>query len=186
MPSQGTCLGCRPGPWLHACERQPINVSLTHRCFSTCLSASLPLLLKVKKIKSKKKKKKKSWNIFQNRILKYTHMLLSIRQNFPKPGEKLDPGPLCQGCGDVTQLDKGTEQRPRLERETGLVLLGLGWCRHPAPELPELLHFQTPKDLGERHVRAKMDSGHRRPTHTGLSSQAQAWVKDSAVTCLCF
>ena len=29
-PSQGTCLGCRPGPWLGACERQPIDVSLTY------------------------------------------------------------------------------------------------------------------------------------------------------------
>ena len=29
IPSQGTCLGCRPGPWLGACERQPhTDVSL--------------------------------------------------------------------------------------------------------------------------------------------------------------
>ena len=28
IPSQDTCLGCRPGPQLGACERQPINISL--------------------------------------------------------------------------------------------------------------------------------------------------------------
>ena len=28
IPSQGTCLGCRPGPQLRACERQLIHVSL--------------------------------------------------------------------------------------------------------------------------------------------------------------
>ena len=29
IPSQGTCLGCRPGPQLGVCERQPhIDVSL--------------------------------------------------------------------------------------------------------------------------------------------------------------
>ena len=30
IPGQGTCLGCRPGLWLGACERQLIDVSLTH------------------------------------------------------------------------------------------------------------------------------------------------------------
>ena len=29
IPSQGTCLGCGPGPPLGACKRQLINVSLT-------------------------------------------------------------------------------------------------------------------------------------------------------------
>ena len=29
IPSQGSCLGCGPGPWLEACERQPhTDVSL--------------------------------------------------------------------------------------------------------------------------------------------------------------
>ena len=28
IPSQGTCLGCWPGPWSGACERQPVDVSL--------------------------------------------------------------------------------------------------------------------------------------------------------------
>ena len=29
IPSQGTCLGCGPGPWWGACDRQPyINVFL--------------------------------------------------------------------------------------------------------------------------------------------------------------
>ena len=30
FPGQGTHLGCGPGPQLAVCERQPINVSLTH------------------------------------------------------------------------------------------------------------------------------------------------------------
>ena len=38
IPSQGTCLGCRPGPQLGVCERQPIDVSLHF---------SLPSLLSV-------------------------------------------------------------------------------------------------------------------------------------------
>ena len=29
IPGEGTCLGCRPGPQLGVCKRQPI-VSLTH------------------------------------------------------------------------------------------------------------------------------------------------------------
>ena len=29
-PSQGPCLGCGPGPQLGACERQPIDESITH------------------------------------------------------------------------------------------------------------------------------------------------------------
>ena len=33
-PSQGTCLGCKPGPQLEASERQIIQVSLAHWCFS--------------------------------------------------------------------------------------------------------------------------------------------------------
>ena len=45
VPCQGLCLGCRPGPQLRACKRQPIDVSLAHRCFS--LSLSLPLSLKI-------------------------------------------------------------------------------------------------------------------------------------------
>ena len=28
IPGQGMCLGCRPGPWLGAFKRQPIDVSL--------------------------------------------------------------------------------------------------------------------------------------------------------------
>ena len=34
IPYQGTCLSGGPGHQLVACERQLINVSLTHRCFS--------------------------------------------------------------------------------------------------------------------------------------------------------
>ena len=42
IPSQGTCLGCRPGPQLGAFERQPIDASLP-------LSPSFPLSLKINK-----------------------------------------------------------------------------------------------------------------------------------------
>ena len=48
IPSQGTCLDCRPGPWLGACKRQLVDISLTHRCFSSSLSPSLPFFLKNK------------------------------------------------------------------------------------------------------------------------------------------
>ena len=34
IPSQGTCLGCGPGPQLTG---KPINVSFTHPCFSPSL-----------------------------------------------------------------------------------------------------------------------------------------------------
>ena len=30
IPGQGTCLGFRPGPQLGVCERESVNVSLTH------------------------------------------------------------------------------------------------------------------------------------------------------------
>ena len=38
IPSQGTCLGCGPGPQLGAYERQQIYVSLTHLFLSLFLS----------------------------------------------------------------------------------------------------------------------------------------------------
>ena len=43
IPSQGTCLGCRPGAHCGACERQP------HSDVSLPLSPSLPLSLKINK-----------------------------------------------------------------------------------------------------------------------------------------
>ena len=44
ISSQSTCLGCRPGPHLgHVRGNRPINVSLTHQCFSPSLSPSFPL-----------------------------------------------------------------------------------------------------------------------------------------------
>ena len=58
IPSQGTRLGYRPGPQMGACERQPVNVSLAHRCFFPSPSPSLPLSLKISKIFRKKKKEK--------------------------------------------------------------------------------------------------------------------------------
>ena len=42
IPGQGTGLGCRQGPQLGECERQPVSVSLTHPCFSPSLSPFLP------------------------------------------------------------------------------------------------------------------------------------------------
>ena len=52
IPSQGTCLGCRPGPQLAECEKQLMSVSLA--CFSPSLSQSPPFSLKVNKIFEKK------------------------------------------------------------------------------------------------------------------------------------
>ena len=49
IPSQGTCLGCGPGPQVGVYERQLIDVSFVHRCFSPSLSPSLPLSLKISK-----------------------------------------------------------------------------------------------------------------------------------------
>ena len=51
IPGQGTCLGCRPGPRLGACERQPISVLITlaHQYLSPFLSPSLPLSPKISK-----------------------------------------------------------------------------------------------------------------------------------------
>ena len=42
IPGQGTCLGCGPGPQLGVCKRQPIDVCLTHWCFSPFLPRFLP------------------------------------------------------------------------------------------------------------------------------------------------
>ena len=42
IPSQGTHLGCGPGPQLEACKRQPVDISLP-------LSPSLLLSLKINK-----------------------------------------------------------------------------------------------------------------------------------------
>ena len=56
FPSQGTCLGCGPGPQFWACERQPIDVFLSRWCF--WLSPSL-LLSKVNKLKILKLKTRK-------------------------------------------------------------------------------------------------------------------------------
>ena len=55
IPSEGTCLGCRPGPHLGACERRLVDVALARRRFSPSLSPSLLLSLKInfKNIKKK-------------------------------------------------------------------------------------------------------------------------------------
>lgn len=44
-------------------------------------------------------------------------MLLSVREDFPQPWEKLDPGLLSQRCGNVAELNEGTEQCPGLWAE---------------------------------------------------------------------
>ena len=46
--SQGTCLGCRPGTGQGACERQMINVSLTHQVSLPLFLPPIPSLLKNK------------------------------------------------------------------------------------------------------------------------------------------
>ena len=48
IPSQGTGLGCRPGPQLGV-----VWEATTHWCFSPFLSSSLPLSLKIKNLKKK-------------------------------------------------------------------------------------------------------------------------------------
>ena len=49
IPSQGTCLGCGPGPRWGAHGRQPIDVSRTHSYSSPSLSPSLPISLNINK-----------------------------------------------------------------------------------------------------------------------------------------
>ena len=44
VPSRGTRLGCGPGPQLKVFERQPMNVSLAHQCFSPSFSPPFPSL----------------------------------------------------------------------------------------------------------------------------------------------
>lgn len=44
-------------------------------------------------------------------------MLLSVREDFPQPREELDPGLLGQRCGNVAELNEGTEQCPSLWAE---------------------------------------------------------------------
>ena len=53
--------GNMPGLWARFLaegiyERQPVNVSLRHQCFSPSLSPSFPISLKINKIFKKKKK----------------------------------------------------------------------------------------------------------------------------------
>ena len=52
IPSQGTCLGCRPGPQWGARQE-----ATTHWCFSSSLSPSLPLWKEINKILKKTKQK---------------------------------------------------------------------------------------------------------------------------------
>lgn len=44
-------------------------------------------------------------------------MLLSVRQDFPQPGEELDPRLFSQRGGDVAELDEGAQQGSRLQEE---------------------------------------------------------------------
>ena len=43
ISSQGTCLGCWARSWLGTYKKQPIDVSLAHRCFSPSFSFPSPL-----------------------------------------------------------------------------------------------------------------------------------------------
>ena len=53
IPSQGTCVGCGAGPPFGACERQPIDVGISHTLMFPfpSLFPSLPLSLKVNFLK---------------------------------------------------------------------------------------------------------------------------------------
>lgn len=66
----------------------------------------------------------------------YTHMLLSVRQNLPQSGKKLDPRLLRQCCGNVTQLDESAEQGPSLQKENRLGSRPRAGANHPATQLP--------------------------------------------------
>ena len=48
-PGLGTCLGWGPVPQLGTCKKQPVDVSLIYRFFSTSLPPSLPHSLKINK-----------------------------------------------------------------------------------------------------------------------------------------
>ena len=54
IPSQGMCLGCRPGAQLGACKRQQIHVSFICWYFSPSPSPFLTLPLKINKYNLKK------------------------------------------------------------------------------------------------------------------------------------
>ena len=57
IPSQGTCLGCQPGPQLGAYNRYPTDVSIAHCCFFSFFSLLSPLSRnKISKIFKKKNK----------------------------------------------------------------------------------------------------------------------------------
>lgn len=57
-------------------------------------------------------------------------MLLSVREDFPQPWEKLDPGLLSQRCGNVAELNEGTEQCPGLWAEE-VELNSMTWTPRP-------------------------------------------------------
>ena len=75
IPSQDAFLGFRPGPQLGACERQPINVSLAHRCSSPFLAPFFPLSLKINKIF------KKICFIFKEIVIRYCVVLYMSTQH---------------------------------------------------------------------------------------------------------
>ena len=43
IPSQGTCLGCGPGPQMGMYRRQPTDLSLTHQIFFLSFSLHSPI-----------------------------------------------------------------------------------------------------------------------------------------------
>ena len=49
IPSQGTCLGVGSIPRQGVFKKQPINVSVSHQCFSPSLSPSFPFSLNINK-----------------------------------------------------------------------------------------------------------------------------------------
>lgn len=63
-------------------------------------------------------------------------MLLSVRQNFPQSGKKLDPCLFCQCCGNVTQLDESAEQCPSLHKKKDQCSQACAGTKHPATQMP--------------------------------------------------
>ena len=68
IPSQGTCLGCRPGTQLGVCKRQPISVSLP------LFLPPFPLSKNKYNLKQLFKEKKYSWKVYVSFGPLCTHM----------------------------------------------------------------------------------------------------------------
>lgn len=87
-------------------------------------------------------------------------MLLSVRQDFPQPGEELDPRLLSQRGGDVAELDEGAQQGSRLQEERPVWRPALAT---QDPTLPDAAHCLTLRTSTDVVPKADTSSGHHRP-----------------------